>query len=78
MRGLWRDKDFLLAAGCLVVGILQIRSQHKTLRSLEHRAALQAAATPRRHRTHVPMTYDHPTLAEELRTAPLAAAFGMN
>jgi hypothetical protein len=78
MRGLLRDKDFLIVAGCLVVGILQVRAQRNLLRALL--ANPQAIPAPRSdaHRSHQPMRYSHPVLGDELHEGPLAAAFGMN
>lgn len=77
MRGLWRDKDFLLVAGCLVAGVLQVRTQRRLLRSLEARHRRQTAvALP--HRTHQPMTYSADGATAKLNLSPLAAAFGMN
>lgn len=79
MRGLLRDKDFLIVAGCLVVGILQVRAQRNLLRALLA-DPVEAIPAPRSdaHRSHLPMRYSHAVLGDELHEGPLAAAFGMN
>lgn len=80
MRGLLRDKDFLIVCGCLVAGILQVRAQRSLLKALRAAAARQAAeaAEMHSHRRHQPMRYNDASLQEVIDAGPLRNAFGMN
>lgn len=68
MRGLLRDRDFMMVLGCLVVGLLQVRAQRALLRALEQAAARREAAHTDVPRTEPqPMQYDHPGAADAAR-----------